>query len=119
MVQVKSSYYLRTATLVRAETVLTSLLAPRVVITLVVVNTESSRLVQFVSPGTDTPEASLRVLAGSRGRTESLVLLHTLVNIQAAVSVLLIAGPAHTNITPFCVHTVVLTVVFILEEALS
>ena len=106
--------YLRTATFVRAETVLTTVLTPRVVIALVVVDTESPSLVQLVSPGTDTAEASLRVLASSRGGTETLLLLETLVNIQAAVSVLLISGPTHADKAALRVDTVLLAVVLIL-----
>ena len=106
--------YLRTATLVRPETVLTTILTPRVVIALVVVDAESSSLVQLVSPGTDTPEASLGVLASSRGGTETLLLLQTLVNIKAAVSVLLISGPTHADKAALRVDTVLLAVVLIL-----
>ena len=103
---------LRTAALVGAETVLTALVTPGVVITLVVVNAECARLVQFVSPGTDTPEASLRVLAGAWSWAESL-LLHTLVHVQTPVAVLLVARPAHADEAAFSVDTVLLAVVLL------
>ena len=108
-------FYLRTATLVGPETVLTAILAAGVVLTLVVVDTESSSLVQLEAPGTDTAETSLSVLAGSRGGTESLLLLETLVNIQAAVSVLLIARLAHADKAALRVDTVMLAVVLLLR----
>ena len=107
--------YLRTATLVRSETVLATILAARVIITLVVVDTESSSLVQLVSPGTDTAETSLRVLAGSRGGTEPLLLLETLVNVQAAVPVLLVSRTAHADKAALRVDTVLLAVVLVLR----
>ena len=115
----KMIFYLRTATLVGPETVLTAILAAGVVLTLVVVDTESSSLVQLEAPGTDTAETSLSVLAGSRGGTESLLLLETLVNIQAAVPVLLVSRPAHTDITPLRVDTVLLAVVLLLRIVIN
>ena len=108
-------FYLRTATLVGPETVLTAILAAGVVLTLVVVDTESPSLVQLVSPGTDTAEASLRALASSRGGTETLLLLETLVNVQAAVSVLLVSRPAHADKAALRVDTVLLAVVLVLR----
>ena len=69
-------------------------------------------MVQFVASRTDAAEASLGVLTSSRGGTESL-LLHTLVKVQAPVTVLLEARAAHADEAPFRVDAVLLAVVLV------
>ena len=96
-----------TSTFIRAEAVLTTFLTSAVIITLVVVNTESPRLVQLISTWTHAPEAAVRVLTRARGRTQPR-LLHALVHVEATVCVLLVAGRTHAHVAALRVDALVL-----------
>ena len=97
-----------TSTFVGSKTVLTSFLTSAIIITLIVVNTESSRLVQFISTWTHAPETSVRVLTRA-GRGTQPRLLHALVHVEAPVAVLLVAGRTHAHVAALRVDALVLT----------
>ena len=86
-----------TSAFVRPQTVLTSFLTSSVIITLVVINTEGSRLVQLIPTWTHAPEAAVRVLTRARGGTQAL-LLHTLVHVKTPVTVLFVSGRTHAHV---------------------